>query len=328
MLTVGIGLPAAAEASPARRLARQGVVVPAPGVIVAPAAPVVIAPRPWRRLGPPAAIVILPAVPAAAPAAGTVVPREVLALSPGKIAPGMVVASSPAPRLTAAAPVPRTPDPQPVPTVAPPGRIEEIPAPPAAPGGEAATEAAEAAFTPAWYARHPDAWRPSGPAADWWRAADVATVTGWLGRPIAQAAASGEAGKVATAGGDQPGADGLRSVLVLQSGHGPEAAGSDWLPLGVFAVVPSGGASAHNFQQLAVDRSGKIRGNFYDALSDTILPITGAVDPATLRAAWTVGANGSRFETAVGAFTTSPRTVMVTAGGGSRPLEIVPIKGP
>ena len=41
--------------------------------------------------------------------------------------------------------------------------------------------------------------------------------------------------------------------------------------------------------QLAVNKAGTIRGNFYNVLSDTTLPVNGAVDKKSQRAAWTVG---------------------------------------
>ena len=41
--------------------------------------------------------------------------------------------------------------------------------------------------------------------------------------------------------------------------------------------------------QLAVNKAGTIRGNFYNVLTDSLLPVYGAVDKTTQRAAWTVG---------------------------------------
>lgn len=268
--------------------------MPPPAAIVVLPAPVAVAPRGWRRQGIPPAVVMVPTTP-----------------SRGSPAPAPVAAS--------AKPLPAA-----TPTPAATADVEHIPAPlPAATtGGESL------AFSSGWYARHPDAWRPARAPADWWKAADAASVSAWLGQPVVRAGGAADPGQVANAGAAAVGADGLRSVLVLQSGLGPEAAGSDWLPLGVFAVAPPGGGSAHNYQQLAIDRSGVIRGNFYDAISDAVLPITGSVDRDTLRASWTVGANGSRFEAAVAAFSASPGMVTMSSGSGSRDLELVRIHGP
>jgi hypothetical protein len=193
------------------------------------------------------------------------------------------------------------------------------------------------AFTPDWYAKHPEAWRPAKSPADWWKTADVATITAWLGQPVQLVMAGGtaadNAGAVETAGGVDASADGLQSVLVLPAGHqnavGP--ADADWLPLGVFAVVPPGTQErdqSHNYQQLAVDRQGMIKGNFFDTISGTIQPITGSVDRAALTASWTVGANGSRFTAPMRAFAGQSRTVSMSSGGQPRDLQLMPVQRP
>ena len=43
--------------------------------------------------------------------------------------------------------------------------------------------------------------------------------------------------------------------------------------------------------QLAVDKAGAIKGNYYDQVTDTTAPVTGAVDKKDQRAAWHVGSN-------------------------------------
>ncbi len=325
---VGIGLavvvPVDALASPARRLARRGVViVPAP---VLPA-PVVVGPalRPRRR------VVIAPGVvlgperveireqPTVVQAAAGAPPQPATAAAPAAPPrPGLVVAPPPVGR-------------PPQPATAP---AEEIPLPAATPavGGPALQGETPAPFTPAWYARHPEAWRPRQPDADWWKAADSGGIAAWLRKPVEVASGGASGAGVVPAGGDLPGLEGTQSVLVLPAGHdappaGPEAA-DDWLPLGVFAVVADPTSQAHSYQQLAVDRSGVIKGNFYDAVSDTVQPIEGAIDREALKASWTVGPRGSRFEAPVEAFTAPPRTVTVSAGGTTRAWQLLPIRPP
>lgn len=241
-------------------------------------------------------------------------------------APAPAVASA-APAASAAKPAPSVPE-----EIAAP-----LPAPSAAPtvAAPVSTTAGPVPFSPAWYESHPQAWRPAHQSADWWRGADLATVTSWLGQPVSRAGnAAADAGSVTTAGADDVGADGLRSVLVLPAGHANDsaAAGGDWLPLGVFAVVSEArgqdGSQQHNFQQLAVDRKGTISGNFYDAISDTLQPITGSVDRDTLTASWTVGVNGSRFTAPLQAFAAAPRTVSVSSGGTNRQLQLLPLQRP
>ena len=333
VVAAGIAASGEARAVPPRRLARRGViVVPAPGTeaVVTPApssAAVVVGPalRPWRRMVVVPGPVAVPAAPrmAAAPSA---VGRQPAAASPA--APAVAAATA---RPVATAPE-QIPTPRPTPAQAPAGQ------PTVAKATPAATPAAESvAFTADWYAKHPQAWRPAKSQADWWKNSDVATITAWLGQPVQLVMAAGTAADsgsaVTTAGGADAGADGLQSVLVLPAGHqnavGP--ADSDWLPLGVFAVVPPGTqdtAQAHNYQQLAVDRQGAIKGNFYDTLSGTVQPITGTVDRTTLVASWTVGANGSRFTAPMRAFAGQPRTVSMSSGGQSRDLELMPVQRP
>jgi hypothetical protein len=350
VVAASIAAPGEALAVPPRRLARRGViVVPPPGAeaIVVPvpgSAPVVVGPalRPRRRM-------LLQPGPAVAPGAPSVAGRQPAAASPAapsrtptpaapaptaaasSAAPAKAGATAAVTAKPAAASPEQIPAPQPTPAQSPAGQ------PTVANATPAATPAAESvAFTPDWYAKHPEAWRPRQSPADWWKTADVATITGWLGKPIQPVMAAGTAadngGAVATAGGAGIGADGLQSVLVLPAGHqnavGP--ADSDWLPLGVFAVVPPGTtdtAQAHNYQQLAVDRQGTIKGNFFDAISGTVQPITGTVDRTALTASWTVGANGSRFTAPMRAFAGQPRTVSMLSGGQPRDLELMPVQG-
>ena len=330
VVTAGIAAPGEARAVPPRRLARRGViVVPAPGAeaVVTPApgpAAVVVGPvlRPWRRM------VVVPG-PVAVPAA----PRMAAAMS---VAGRQPAAASPAaPAVAAATAKPAATSPEQIPTPRPTPAQSSAGQPTVAAATPVAAESV--AFTADWYAKHPEAWRPAKSQADWWKNSDVATITAWLGQPAQLVMAAGTAADsgnaVATAGGADAGADGLQSVLVLPAGHqnavGP--ADSDWLPLGVFAVVPPGTqdtAQAHNYQQLAVDRQGAIKGNFFDTLSGTVQPITGTVDRTALAASWTVGANGSRFTAPMRAFAGQPRTVSMSSGGQPRDLQLMPVQRP
>jgi len=327
----------------------------APGLVPVPrgvaAAP--IAPPPGVRLPVPAAPSGLAAVAAKPPAAaGAATPPATAAKGSAPAATNAAAANA------AAAPAPRSavPPPAATPAAAPATAVGVAAARPTAPAAEAivaplplplptedrggpAVAAAAADPTPfsaAWFAGYPQAWRPRQAAAAWWKPADVAAVTAWLGRNVSRAGgAQAPPGRVAAAGGatdaSEVGADGLQSVLVLPTGRDEPAAADpadEWLPLGVFAVVPPGGTTAANEQQLLVDRTGVIRGNFHDPLSGTVQPVNGVVDLSTGTASWTVGTGGSRFECGLDAFAAPAARVVVTAGGTSRALELVPIPGP
>ena len=311
VVTASCVVPAEALAVPARRLFRRGVIVAAPSETqsagtqsVAPPAPVVVGPalRPRRRM------LLQPAAPVAAAAptvAGrqpapaksmtpaTAAPAATAAAKSGKIAPEKVPATQPKPAES------NTPEPM--------------------------------VFTPDWYAKHPQAWRPTQPSTNWWQAADVATINAWLEQPVNAAGnAASDSAAVTTAGG--VGDDGLQSVLVLPAGHdnsaAPTASDADWLPLGVFAVAPQGHSQPHTYQQLAVDRKGGIKGTSYDAISGTSQPIEGTIDRGSSMASWIVGTNGSRFTAPIQAFASEPRTVSVSSGGQPRSLELMPMQRP
>src|SRR5262249_37180411 len=63
----------------------------------------------------------------------------------------------------------------------------------------------------------------------------------------------------------------------------------EWQPLGVFALVRGEEQTSDKIFQLAVNKAGVIRGNYYDAFADNTLPVYGSVDKKTQRAAWSVG---------------------------------------
>ena len=51
-----------------------------------------------------------------------------------------------------------------------------------------------------------------------------------------------------------------------------------WLPLGVFGLIGQGQQTPEMVFQLALDKAGAIRGNYYDQVADTTAPVTGAVE--------------------------------------------------
>ena len=67
-----------------------------------------------------------------------------------------------------------------------------------------------------------------------------------------------------------------------------------------------------------VELDGILRGNYYDALSDTTVPVYGAVDRKTQRAAWTIGdRKDTVYETGI-ANLTEPETTMLVHFGKDR----------
>jgi hypothetical protein len=86
----------------------------------------------------------------------------------------------------------------------------------------------------------------------------------------------------------------------------------EWLPLGVFAMVQGEETTSNNIFQLAINKEGVIRGNYYNALTDTNEPVSGSVDKKTQRAAWMVGDKKTPvYEAGIGNLTNDETTMMV-----------------
>jgi hypothetical protein len=155
-------------------------------------------------------------------------------------------------------------------------------------------------FTPAWYTRYPLAWRP----AAWrpgvvWAAATWPLLAGWWGwraQPIYYDYGNNivyQGDQVLVGGQPQATADQYyqQAVALAQVNPAGEQPGDEWRSLGVFALVQGAQADPSAVFQLAANQAGIIRGNYVNDLAGTNLPVRGAVDPVTQRAAWTVGDN-------------------------------------
>ena len=82
--------------------------------------------------------------------------------------------------------------------------------------------------------------------------------------------------------------------------------------------VAAGGAPASNNSLVAYTPSRgvlSIRGNYYDAVTDTTSPVYGSADKATRRAAWTVGDRKTpTYEAGIANLTKEESTMMVHYG--------------
>jgi hypothetical protein len=184
-------------------------------------------------------------------------------------------------------------------------------------------------FTPTWYRAYPGAWR----AATWTTAAAIWTGATWAalsrscGYPLQPVIY--DYGTTLVYEGDRVYYQGEPIASALEyseqateiASHGLEAKPPDtaeWVSLGVFAMVQGDEQDASDIFQLAINKDGIIRGNFYNALSDTTVPVYGSVDNKTQRAAWTVGEHKNRvFETGI-ANLTEPETSMLVHFGTDR----------
>jgi hypothetical protein len=157
-------------------------------------------------------------------------------------------------------------------------------------------------FGAGWYGAHPGAWAGAGWAAGAaWRAATWPAPGAWCGWGAALQPVYYDFGDNVTYQGDQVyyGTQPVASAdqyyqqasTIAQSAPPPDATNADWLPLGVFSLVQGDQTDSTTMFQLALNKSGAIAGNYYSALTETTLPVQGAVDKKTQRAAWTVGQN-------------------------------------
>ncbi len=181
-------------------------------------------------------------------------------------------------------------------------------------------------FRPAWYTSHPGAWLAAGWAvgAAWtaatWPAID--TYVGFSGEPpytydygsnvVYQDNSVYIGGQ--DAGTVQQYAQEATNLAVQgQTADAPPTA--DWKPLGVYALVPGEEKTSNNMFQLAVDKAGVIRGNYYDGVMDTTTPVFGSVDKKNQRAAWTIGKTKDRvFEAGLWNLTQPEAPVLVHFG--------------
>ena len=89
----------------------------------------------------------------------------------------------------------------------------------------------------------------------------------------------------------------------------------EWQSLGVFAIVQGDEKEANNIFQIAIKKDGVIRGNYYNGLTNTTVPISGSVDKKTQRAAWIVGnKNDTVYETGVGNLSQPETSILVHFG--------------
>jgi hypothetical protein len=91
----------------------------------------------------------------------------------------------------------------------------------------------------------------------------------------------------------------------------------EWRSLGVFAMTRSEETEASNFLSLAIDKTGLLRGSYYNAISDENARVTGKVDKKTQRAAWTIGDKKEPvYEAGISNLTKEQLTILVHKADG------------
>ncbi len=153
-----------------------------------------------------------------------------------------------------------------------------------------------------WYGSHPDVWAASG-----WAAGAAWTPSTWDAVAVQCGYANStptsynygvnvtsEDGNVSVDGQNVGTVEAFSQQAADLADSGAEATTADsdeWLPLGVFAMVRNEQQHPQLIVQLAINKQGILRGNYTDEVTEHTLPIQGAVDKTTQRAAWRVGHN-------------------------------------
>jgi hypothetical protein len=190
-------------------------------------------------------------------------------------------------------------------------------------------------FNRGWYGGNPWAWAPAAYAG-----AGLATwpaMASFAGYP-AQPAYYDYGGNVVSqpnamyvngdpAGTPQQYAD--QAGQIASAGGAAQANPNDtWQQIGVFGVAPNEGNPPNEFFQLAINKQGVIRGNYYNSAGDKGAPLAGGVDPKTLRAAWTIGDTQTPvFEVGI-ANLTKDQTTMLVHEGNEGDSQVVLVRMP
>jgi hypothetical protein len=179
-------------------------------------------------------------------------------------------------------------------------------------------------FTRGWYAQYPGAWFTAGLVAGAaWNSAsysDVYASGGYPSQPVTYDYGSNVVyeGDQVYVNGDAAGTTAeysQQATAIADAGNVVDPAKEkegDWIPLGVFAMVRGEETTSDNIFQLAVNKDGIVRGNYYNALTDAAEPVHGSVDKKSQRAAWVVGDRKHPvYESGIVNLTTDSTTMMV-----------------
>jgi hypothetical protein len=89
------------------------------------------------------------------------------------------------------------------------------------------------------------------------------------------------------------------------------------MQVGVYSLSETGTSDPTRMVQMDVSRDGKIRGNYFDVLSNQVTLLSGEVNKETQAVAWTLGTNSNAvFRTTLSALTQPGGTVQVQFPNG------------
>ncbi len=156
-----------------------------------------------------------------------------------------------------------------------------------------AQNVAQDLFTPGWRRENPQLTAASAAFNHpndyhWWQANNFASVSVWTdaawNQPIPYAYGAPQdaaAANQAQFAANQLAAAGNQALVGKDR--------QDWLPLGVYALVPEEKGPAALYVQLAVDKKGFVGGSAYNPDSKTPSTVQGKIDAKTQTVAWSIG---------------------------------------
>jgi hypothetical protein len=117
---------------------------------------------------------------------------------------------------------------------------------------------------------------------------------------------------------------------IAATGNAQPAANTSWQPLGVFAMVEGDQTSSDDTFQLAVNPQGLLRGNYHNLRDNSVVSLSGSVDPKTQRAAWTIGGDKTPvYEAGIANLTKDEATMLLHQGEGQpRQFTLIRLQQP
>ncbi|WP_417387828.1 hypothetical protein [Gimesia sp.] len=104
---------------------------------------------------------------------------------------------------------------------------------------------------------------------------------------------------------------------IIDSVSPPDDA-ADWMPVGIFAIVPQGTTEVNVTVQLAVGKNGAVAGTYFNKDGNITLPLQGAIDESKQRVAWKIGEEDPiTMETGLDSLTKDKSTVIIYFTGGT-----------
>jgi hypothetical protein len=180
-------------------------------------------------------------------------------------------------------------------------------------------------FRGGWFTAHPYAWRAAAwTAASFWAGATWGSVSSYCGYPAEPVMYDYgttlvyEDNRVYNNGVDVGTSEQYAEQAITIATEGQNAKVTEkekWTSLGVFGMVQGEEKDANLVFQLAINKDGVIRGNFYNALTDHSTPVNGSVDKKTQRAAWMIGdKKNTVYEAGIANLTKKETTMLVHYG--------------